>query len=49
MTRGPSIDAFLARVQDPSSSAVVPVVRQYLGDVRAFLSELQLPAPAGPS
>jgi [protein-PII] uridylyltransferase len=47
MTRGPSIDAFLARVQDTSSSAVVPVVRQYLGDVRAFLSELQASGAGG--
>ena len=39
--RGPSIDAFLARVQGASGSAVVPVVRQYLGDVRAHLRELQ--------
>ena len=47
MTRGPSIDAFLARVQDTSASAVVPVVRQYLGDVRAFLRELQASGAGG--
>ncbi|MFI5216895.1 MAG: [protein-PII] uridylyltransferase [Candidatus Limnocylindria bacterium] len=40
MSRGPSIDAFLARMQGASASAVVPVVRQYLGDVRTFLREL---------
>jgi [protein-PII] uridylyltransferase len=47
MNRGPSIDAFLARVQGSSGSAVVPVVRQYLGDVRSFLRELQASGAGG--
>ena len=44
---GPSIDAHLARVRDTSAGAVVPVVRQYLGDVHAFLSELQTSGAGG--
>ena len=47
MNRGPSIDAVLARVQDASGGLVVPVVRQYLGDVRAFLRELQVSGAGG--
>jgi [protein-PII] uridylyltransferase len=45
--RGPSIDATLARVRDTSAGAVVPVVRQYLGDVHAFLRELQTSGAGG--
>ena len=47
VNRGPSIDAVLARVQDASGGQVVPVVRQYLGDVRAFLRELQVSGAGG--
>jgi len=47
VNRGPSIDAVLARVQDASGGLVVPIVRQYLGDVRAFLRELQVSGAGG--
>jgi [protein-PII] uridylyltransferase len=47
VTRGPSIDACLARVQGASGSAVVPVVRQYLGDVRDHLHALQASGAGG--
>jgi [protein-PII] uridylyltransferase len=47
MSRGPSIDACLAQVQGSSGNGVVPVVRQYLGEVRAHLGELQASGAGG--
>jgi [protein-PII] uridylyltransferase len=43
----PSIDVSLARVQDPSGGHMVPVVRQYLADVRAYLRDLHVSGAGG--
>jgi [protein-PII] uridylyltransferase len=45
--RRPSIESYLARLQDASGSHVVPVVRQYLADVRAHLRELHVSGAGG--
>ncbi len=47
MNRGPSIAGVLARVGEASGGLVVPVVRQYLGDVRAHLCTLQAAGAGG--
>ncbi len=47
MSRGPSIDAVLAPLKEASGGLVVPAVRQYLGDVRAHLRELQVSGAGG--
>jgi len=47
VNRGPSIDAVLAPLKDATGGAVVPVVRQYLSDVRAHLRELVIAGAGG--
>jgi [protein-PII] uridylyltransferase len=47
VSRAPSIDAALAGLAGGSGGLVVPAVRQYLNDVRAHLTELQVSGAGG--